>query len=203
MVIGVCEAYEKSYWSSLKWLRTSTHTYSISTYRLGPSGRMGRVKSLLIIIIVPIVTRWQLIRRGEIDHGSQEGVQGGPGGATRAWGAMISRCSTQPHSIYTLTYTQNTSGLHPSLDDLVYTQPHSIYTLIHTQNTLVLHSSLDDLVYTQPHSIYTLRIHLNTTDPIESDCKIGALWLWQQCRKSCEQLSQVQHMSCNDNTLRQ
>ena len=46
MVIGACEAYEQSYWSSLKWLRTDIHTYSISTYRLGSSGRMGRVKSV-------------------------------------------------------------------------------------------------------------------------------------------------------------
>ena len=30
-----------------------------------------------IVLFIPIVTRWQLIRRGEIDHGSQEGVQGG------------------------------------------------------------------------------------------------------------------------------
>ena len=57
------------------------------------------------------------------------------------------------------------------------TQPHSIYTLIYTQNTSVLHSSLDDLVYTQPNSIYTLRIHTGyTQDPLKySDCKIGAL----------------------------
>ena len=30
-----------------------------------------------IVLFIPIVTRWQLIRRGEIDHGSQEGGQGG------------------------------------------------------------------------------------------------------------------------------
>ena len=50
MVIGVCEAYEQSYSSSLKWWLTHIHphihTYSISTYRLGPSGRMGRVKMI-------------------------------------------------------------------------------------------------------------------------------------------------------------
>ena len=33
--------------------------------------------TITIVLFIPIVTRWQLIRRGEIDHGSQEG---GPGG---------------------------------------------------------------------------------------------------------------------------
>ena len=46
MVIGVCEASEQCDWSSLKWWRTytHTHTYTISTHTLGPSGTMGRVK---------------------------------------------------------------------------------------------------------------------------------------------------------------
>ena len=33
--------------------------------------------TITIVLFIPIVTRWQLIRRGEIDHGSQEGVRGG------------------------------------------------------------------------------------------------------------------------------